>query len=120
MTVRYEDVVKLLKSPATEFSLSPEYLSLGGDMDDLPGVVGASFGKFLCRILDEDQRIGDAEISILELLADSKDARVHEMLRDEIFEMLPSDEASRLMISLAMHNNLLAMYQAWYGGNARH
>jgi hypothetical protein len=112
MTGSYGELVAFLKSRVPDFASSPEYQMHKGEVDDLPGVILASFGTYLGRVTREG---GDmtTPLNALEAVADWKDDLVQSQLRDELFEAIDNDREAERMLLGQMTGPLREMYEHW-------
>lgn len=112
MTSTYEKLVGFLKTRAPDFVRAPEYQIHRGEVDDLPGVVLASFGKYLARITREH---GDtvALLLVLDEISAWNDATVQTQIHDELFEAIESEQDVERTLRGQMTGRLRDMYEQW-------
>src|SRR5262245_38495180 len=112
MTGSYEQLVGFLKSRAPDFANSAEYRLHKNEMDDLPGVILAAFGKYLARTARENGAVTPL-LLILEEIAEWNDASAQESLRDELFEAIETDDRGERILRARMTGRLRDMYEQW-------
>ena len=84
----YEQIPETLKAAVPEFAQSEDY-RLGGKMEDLPGVVLASFARFLATIVN-NKVTGplEAGVDVIDRLCASDDHRIDAAMEEEFFATL--------------------------------
>ena len=109
-------------STVEPFAESLEYRQLSEAERRLPGVVAASFTRFLVRLQESEARDGlssrnatilERAYEAIEKLASSRDEQVRTLVRDEIFENLRGSELTWLLIERRLGSVTKAVFEDW-------
>jgi len=118
MNLSYEQIPALLPAAVPEFAQSREWRLLDGVADDLPGVVLASFARFLVRLSREtpSSEVINTGLEVAALLWSSNDGLTLVAMRDEFFEALENDPDAVEAMLPRMGQDLREGYIGWVAG----
>jgi hypothetical protein len=118
MKLSYEQIPAFLPAAVPQFAQSREWELLDGVADDLPGVVLASFAKFLARLSRDTPSSEEINLGLefAALLWSSDDGRILVAMRDEFFEALESDPVAVEAMLPRMDQDLREGYVSWTAG----
>ena len=105
----------LLKREVPAFTASDEYRVHQGQIDDLPGVVLATLGKFLSRraATDPTSPTLRAGLDVICEMLTWDDSRVTDGIHVEFFEVIQDHSATETVLTSLMSTPLLQDYQRW-------
>ena len=112
---RYGDVVPTLKAAVPAFVSSEAYSLHEGQIDDLPGIVLATFAGFLGGVAEADPDspiVADGLAVIADMLA-WNDSETTAAIRDAFFEMLTDEGVGEDQVLARMPADVRAAYDRW-------
>jgi hypothetical protein len=111
----YEDIPETLKAVVPEFAASDEYRMLLGNAEELPGVVLASFARFLARLArgSPSDPILAKGIAVVTQLWGWNDPQTKDALADEFFQALDSEADTAPIIVRLMQPQMREAYSIW-------